>query len=368
MTMTAGALGSEVGLKSGGKGRLFYLDAIRVLAIVLIVLYHFNIQVRAQAPDASVVGSMTVFRQMMGDLGVTLFIIISGASLGLTANKWKGTGDFYLKRALAIYPPFWTAWLLVALFLFWLSGTWPGSGPTWKAVLTVTGFDGFFFYKGPNFYLVGEWFVGFILCLYALFPLLRAAVFTRPLLTWIAVAALVYLLFRNYTALFSMQVDRNPLMRLPEFLFGVCVARYVMPHKFIAFLVSLAALAVLAVWMPPIHILFYGLVLGIACFCVLAYVGSAIPVSGRMAAVVSKTAQYSFLAFLVHHQVIYVWLPRVQVGALSSTRLLLLFCGVLLVSFVIAAILDLLVNPLTKALRGALLDRRSSADGRMTRR
>ena len=367
MTMTAGALGIDAGLKSGDQGRLFYLDAIRVLAIVLIVLYHFNIQVRAQAADSSVVGSMTVFRQMMGDLGVTLFIIISGASLGLTSAKWKGAGEFYLKRALAIYPPFWTAWLSAALVLFWLSGSWPGSGPTWKAVLTVTGFDGFFFYIGPNFYLVGEWFVGFILCLYALFPALRAAVFRWPLLTWIAVGALVYLLFRNYASLFSIQVDRNPLMRLPEFLFGVCVARYVMPHKLIAFVVSLGTLAFFAVWMPPIHILFYGLALGIACFCVLAYAGSVIPVSGRMAAAVSKVAQYSFLVFLVHHQVIYVWLPRVQLGALSSTQVLLLFCGVLLMSFIIAAILDLFVSPLTKALRGALLDRRFSADARLTR-
>lgn len=367
MTMTAGALGSDEGLKSREQGRLFYLDAIRVLAIVLIVLYHFNIQVRAQAPDASVVGSMTIFRQMMGDLGVTLFIIISGASLGLTSAKWKGVGEFYLKRALAIYPPFWTAWLFVALVLFWLSGTWPGSGPTWKAVLTVIGFDGFFFYKGPNFYLVGEWFVGFILCLYALFPALRAAVFRWPVLTWIAVGALVYLLFRNYVTFFSMQVDRNPLMRLPEFLFGVCVARYVMPHKLIAFVVALGTLALFAVWMPPIHILFYGLALGIACFCVLAYAGSVIPVSGGMAAAVSKVAQYSFLAFLVHHQVIYVWLPRVQVGSMSSTRLLLLFCAVLLMSFVIAAILDLLVGPLTKALRGILLERRSSLDTKLTR-
>ncbi|MCG7328234.1 acyltransferase [Achromobacter sp. ACRQX] len=367
MKMTAGALGFDAGLKSGDQGRLFYLDAIRVLAIVLIVLYHFNIQVRAQAPDSSVVGSMTVFRQMMGDLGVTLFIIISGASLGLTSAKWKGAGEFYLKRALAIYPPFWTAWLSAALVLYWLSGSWPGSGPTWKAVLTVTGFDGFFFYIGPNFYLVGEWFVGFILCLYALFPALRAAVFRWPLLTWIAVGALVYLLFRNYASLFSIQVDRNPLMRLPEFLFGVCVARYVMPHKLIAFIVSLGTLAFFAVWMPPIHILFYGLALGIACFCVLAYAGSVIPVSGRMAAAVSKFAQYSFLVFLVHHQVIYVWLPRVQLGALSSTQVLLLFCGVLLMSFIIAAILDLFVSPLTKALRGALLDRRFSADARLTR-
>ena len=359
--------GEEARVAPAPRQRLFYLDLIRVLAIVLIVLYHFNIQVRAQAPDASVVGSMTVFRQMMGDLGVTLFIIISGASLGLTVNKWKGAGEFYVKRALAIYPSFWTAWLFVALVLFWLSGTWPGSGPTWKAVLTVTGFDGFFFYKGPNFYLVGEWFVGFILCLYALFPALRAAVFRWPLLTWIAVGVLVYLLFRNYVTLFSIQVDRNPLMRLPEFLFGVCVARYVMPHKLIAFGVSLGTLAVLAVWMPPIHILFYGLVLGIACFCVLAYLGSFVPVSGRTTAVVSKVAQYSFLAFLVHHQVIYVWLPRVQVGSLSSTRLLLLFCGVLVMSFIIAAILDLLVSPLTKALRRALLDRRSSANARLTR-
>lgn len=342
--------------------RLFYLDLIRVVAIVLIVLYHFNIQVREQAPQVPLLGSMTVFRQMMGDLGVTLFIILSGAALGLTPSKWKGAGEFYLKRALSIYPSFWAAWLFVAVSLYALSGAWPVSGPMWKALLTVTGFDGFFFYKGPNFYLVGEWFVGFILCLYALFPPLRAAVFSRPLLTWLAVAALVYFLFQNYAALFAIQVDRNPLMRLPEFLFGICVARYVMPHKVAALVVSLVALAIFSVWAPPIHILFYGFMLGCACFCVLAFVGSVAPARGRLSRGVSKGAQYSFLAFLVHHQVIYVWLPRVEVGSLTVAKLWLLFFAVLGVSFAIAAMLDALVTPITNYLRGRLLKKNAIAE------
>jgi peptidoglycan/LPS O-acetylase OafA/YrhL len=329
---------------------MFFLDFVRTVSLVLIVLYHFNIQIHAQAPTASIVGSMTLLGQMMGDLGVTLFIIISGVALNVSSARWSGAIDFYLKRIMNIFPSFWVAYLVTAVVLFALMGVWPGSGPTWKILLTVTAFDGFLFYRGPNYYLVGEWFLGFILCFYVIFPLLRLTLGRQPLLTWLAIGCLVAVLYQNYDHLFSVQYDRNPLMRLPEFLFGVSTARFVMPHKAAALGISLAVIAVLTSGAPALHPLFYGMVLGPAFFCVLAVVGSIAPTPDMISSIVAMAARYSFLAFLVHHQVIYLLLPRLDVASMSSTRLVLLFVAVLAISFGIAAALNLLVRPLTRAL------------------
>jgi len=339
--------------------RIFYLDFIRVTSLVLIVLYHFNIQVRAQAPTVPVVASMTVFRQMMGDLGVTLFIIISGAALGLSTKVWKGPADFYRKRILAIYPSFWVAYVVAAVVLFALMGAWPGSGPKWKLLLTVTGFDGFFFYLGPNYYLVGEWFLGFIVCLYLLFPLIRLGLTRKPILTGFIVGALIAILLRSPDVI-HMQSDRNPLMRLPEFMFGVCAVHFSSRARACFGIVAIGMLALFSVWQPPIRILFYGMLLGPAVYCALAWIVGAFSFPRSISSGVSLAAKYSFLAFLVHHWVIYILLPRFDVEAMSHSKLVLTFILVIVISFTIAAILAPVVRLVTSALSLHQLNRRTS--------
>lgn len=38
-------------------------------------------------------------------------------------------------------------------------------------LLSLLGMDGYFQYRGPNYYLIGEWFFGAIVFLYILYPL-----------------------------------------------------------------------------------------------------------------------------------------------------------------------------------------------------
>ena len=60
-------------------------------------------------------------------------------------------------------------------------------GPPWpRILLSLFGVDGYFSYKIPNYYQVGEWFLGAIVMLHAVYPLLSFAVnknkFAMPLL------------------------------------------------------------------------------------------------------------------------------------------------------------------------------------------
>jgi peptidoglycan/LPS O-acetylase OafA/YrhL len=337
--------------------RLFFLDFIRALSVLMIILYHFDLQLLSQAPTAHTIPGLVIFHQAIGDLGVTLFVMISGVGLMTSSSKAFSAADFYKKRLLGIYPSFWIAYLAVGAVLFLIRGFWVGDDQHWKFALTLTGFDGLLLYRGTNYYLIGEWFIGFILLFYAMFPLLRRGVLNRPILTWIAALIVVFTLHRYYGRLFDLNENRNPLIRLPEFLFGLCFLRYVLPMGKKALVASIAALVVFAFWYPPIHIQFYGILLGIVAFCALAFSAELIELPPSITRFITWTAKYSFLAFLVHHQVIYVLLPRVNAAQLTTTEVYVLFGIVVAISFAAAVLLYRPVEKFTAVLRGALFAR-----------
>jgi hypothetical protein len=80
----------------------------------------------------------------MGDVGISMFIIISGLSLVIST---KDNNDYVLseKRVLAIFPSFWISYLIVAALMLTIKGSFVGDGHYWKFILSIIGLDGFFF-------------------------------------------------------------------------------------------------------------------------------------------------------------------------------------------------------------------------------
>lgn len=334
--------------------RLFFLDFIRALSVLLIILYHFDLEILSEHPGARIAGKLVVFNQAIGDLGVTLFIIISGAALMVSTDSRFSVSDFFKKRVLAIFPSYWISYIAVSALLFLLRGAIAGDGEHWKFLLTLTGLDGFLFYKIPNYYLIGEWFTGFILIIYVAFPVLRIGVMKRPVLTGLTVLVLSLVLHHFYNSFFLMLENRNPLMRLPEFVFGMCFSRYILRQNTIAFVVSLALLVLFFFWTPPFPPVQYGLVLGIAVFCVLAVMAERMAWPSSVVNAVTFLSKYAFLAFLVHHQIIYILLPHVDASHFSVVEVHYLFLIVLFLSFIAAKLLSRPVNILTEILRGKI--------------
>lgn len=62
--------------------------------------------------------------------------------------------------------------------------------PKWRFVLTLIGMDGYLSEYGSGFYVLGEWFLGFIVLFYIIFPLLRYLLKKNELVMWIIVLAL----------------------------------------------------------------------------------------------------------------------------------------------------------------------------------
>lgn len=154
----------------------------------------------------------------LGDFGSSLFFIVSGASLALTVPAEQNPAWFYKRRARAVYPLFWLAWFVVFSYRFVAHPGSFGGARTVTLVLTLLGLDNFAVaagWVGTDFACVGEWFLGSILFLYLLFPLLQRGLRKRPWLTWaltLAVCIPVHLL--GWDA-------RLVAVHIPEFLFGM---------------------------------------------------------------------------------------------------------------------------------------------------
>lgn len=156
------------------KPHYYYLDLIRISAIGLIVLEHLIYQL----------GNFKIlqwqylyfFGFKVGDLGVSLFIFLSGVTLTLSSLAGGGKLDvlnFYMKRLFRLYPLFWLIYLLFFIY-YRIHNYLPTDVPIDTKILAFIGMDGYMtsFIKFPNWYLVGEWFFGFIVILYFLYPIL----------------------------------------------------------------------------------------------------------------------------------------------------------------------------------------------------
>ena len=179
------------------KQRLFYLDLIRAVALVCILVIHFNAAVTGYFTlPSKLFGSVLPFNIYLGDFGSSLFFMVSGAALQYTSpdqgREPLNLARFYQKRAKAVYPMFWLAWCIFFPIRFVTKPGYYAAAKTPSILLTLLGLDNFAQAAGwvtMDFACVGEWFLGSILFLYLLFPLLRWGLRKQPLLTWAVVLA-----------------------------------------------------------------------------------------------------------------------------------------------------------------------------------
>lgn len=83
--------------------RIFELDALRGLAALGVVLFHYT----TKYEQLSHSGYTTLFEFKYGYFGVQLFFIISGFVIFMTITNIKKPIDFIFKRFIRLYPIFW---------------------------------------------------------------------------------------------------------------------------------------------------------------------------------------------------------------------------------------------------------------------
>ena len=335
--------------------RIFYLDLIRALATLLIVLTHFNFHLRDHG--GGYVLTFEPFGIYVGALGVSLFLIISGAALTLTYRRPINLKRFYWKRFLNIYPMFWTAWVLGTLYYFIIyNGRPPNAAPARSFIFTLLGIDGLavnFHFR--TMYLLGEWFLGFILLYYVVFPLLLWAIDRFPVLTGVvllvAYAATVVIMPRYFPGYPSAMILTT---RLPELAFGSYFVLYVRRVHWAAVVPAAGVLAVSAIFPEAIPEDVGTTIVGISAFLILVVVGRYVAIQ-PVRVVVGLIAKYSYPIFLVHHVVIWQVIQKINViGFFPIQRYMLLAaeCVIILaLSVALVRVTDIAVDFFTKAFK-----------------
>ncbi len=140
-----------------GPGRIQLLDELRGFAILLILTYH--------------ICGVTGFPAMThGELGVDIFVLLSGLSLAMSNRTDESGGLFLWRRFARLLPAYW-----VALTLFWLGGVfllgrvhhWPEIVSHYLCIHQLWG-DQYITSINDSF-----WFLSLITSLYVVFALLR---------------------------------------------------------------------------------------------------------------------------------------------------------------------------------------------------
>ncbi len=148
--------------------RLEFVDALRGIAAIYVVLYHMALM---PSPGLEVPEWCRVFVHT-GGTGVTLFFVLSAYtltnSLALRGTSHSEIGNFYIRRVFRVAPLFY-AWILVSGIRDYL---WYGVTHSWQDYLLNLTFI-FNVVPGHNESLVwAGWTIGVEMIFYALFPLI----------------------------------------------------------------------------------------------------------------------------------------------------------------------------------------------------
>jgi peptidoglycan/LPS O-acetylase OafA/YrhL len=278
----------------------------------------------------------------MGGLGVSFFIVISGGGIYNSIKSHFSPLVFYKKRLLSIFPTYYVAYIVTALFLFLFAGRVVFQGDFSKVIWTFLGLDGFLSQRTPTFYLIGEWFIGFIIFMYLLFPLIKFFYVKNRFFTFL-IAVIISALSIHYNNFMYENIPFwnkrdiwNPTARLPEFVMGMILFEAIADGKTrllkILFFVSISVVLGYAIHDHRDMVIneFRNIPLFMSSLILLVtfYQYGLTFLHGNN--IVSFFSKYSFLAFLYHHQILSVISMKINFYQLDRTGLV--FCCIIAIT------------------------------------
>ena len=325
------------------KGRLAFLDALRGLAAVYVLLYHVMAMPR---PALTPMAPLSAWVQA-GGTGVALFFVISAFSLCYTMPGHHASGrplaSFYVHRLLRIAPLFY-CWLAFSLFR---DGRGDHAGHPWTEVLANLSFTFNLFNGWEEGIVWASWAIGVEMLFYAIFPLpflwvrgLQRALLLAGASLLAAALAAAGLFGESGVALTDAF---GPLRHLPVFALGLCAyhayrALDTSPTSMAHTRIRVAAVTGVVVWLASIVLASLGLLSSLAFWiaCGAAYALLLVGVSRQAPRwLVNRATAYlgkiSYSLYLGHPVVIAVLGPvfrRIQAHVTEPT-LAYLACALL---------------------------------------
>lgn len=175
------------------KGRMQSIDFLRGIAILMVILVHSS---------QKIVGMPEIIYRITswGETGCQLFFVLSGYLLTYSwRQKQRSIKDFYWSRWLSIGPAFYFAiifWVTVGYIQYFIdySQGFPVNGSAGAIAANILLLNGLFVDANNNV-VPGGWFIGALVILYLMYPLLNKIILFLYNRTKVLLAGFVLLLY-----------------------------------------------------------------------------------------------------------------------------------------------------------------------------
>lgn len=236
-----------------------------------------------------------------GDVYVTVFFIISGALLRYNNPEIQDISRFYKKRFMAIFSPYYIAWGCMYILSAIKNRSVFYKGNPISILLSLIGMDSYLSYKINGYYILGEWFVGAIVLLYLVYPIVvfwnkKSKLLSCSVIGIMYIASLAF----NITGMSSFRT--LPSCLLSFYIGYLMVEYYNYMNRFIfgLMIMVLLGIAFLKMNLPNIE----AHIIGGAVALILYGIGTNIMHEGFLTRIVMWISKRSYYIFLIHHVVI----------------------------------------------------------------
>lgn len=289
------------------KGRVFYLDFIRVMAMLMMITFHFLSGVESyqllKNPDSFKVGGISLLNLggvnlTLGNYATSLFFILSGVCLMYAYQDDLPIRGFYTKRLFAIYPLYYISFITAYFIQIFLGYKMNYRAPFWTWILTVMGIDGWINEITPTYALIGDGIIGCLLCVYIVFPILYRWINRHPHIT-LGCYFMIFV-FWEYIYPFEFPKRYSILLRIFEVLLGMYFIKINRKISWKGFLGSLALLGIVFIKkISVVSVYLLAPMAGISVFIILNYIAGRIT-NSKVQKMTSVLSRYAYAAFLMH--------------------------------------------------------------------
>ena len=350
--------------------RIRYFDLLRVICFSIVVFYHMMIQLYFNGMFAmdAIEPFFVTANINTGVVAVTLFFMLSGASLVISTKDSVDWKQFYIKRFIRLLFPFYfvnICWFIVrairAKSIFALI---EGIAP-WKILLGVLGIDEWLTLYGVSGFSqgIGEWFLGCLIILYVLFPIFRKLMLKNKILFSAIVISVYVAVIYSYSS--SIPVYQNILVKGCEFIFGMYLGAYQGSLNKKAVVVSLPVVVFYLTGKTPLGInsAVNITVCALAFFITVSFTENILQKSTYFYKWIAFLSGCSYELFLIHHLVIYTLTPIAKQYMHIKTHVLELFIIELAVMGILTLVVKNICDYFIKRIKGRALPSAGNIEG-----
>lgn len=350
--------------RANNKTRIFCLDFIRVVACLMILIFHYNCMIETDFLNPSskvlffLIGSVNT-----GTLGIYLFFILSGGSLYLAHKDKFSIKKYYKKRFLSIYPLFWILFVAFTLIDIFVKKQQIPSYD-YRLIYSIIGIDGLLEVYGiTTFYKLGTWFLGAIIIFYLIFPLILFLFKKRPKLVFlisIILSIVAISIHSNNSATNPILFVQGMLIvELPLMIFGMYIVNFLSKINFKVFAISSILLILISVCCKEMNYHVQASIISPLFFIILVYCSKIF--NKKYHIYLKKISLLTYPAFLLHPWILNTIVTTFNLSKINKATSYLCFIAFALVIFILSFICKKMIDLLSIAIKkcSSLLKRKT---------